>query len=223
MVKTSDKGFTLLELMISLTIFSVMLLIIFGAIRLGYRSIEKAEKTTEFLERIRTTINIIEAQLQSQIPLTYEENGEKKLYFAGQKEFVQFSSNYSAWSGQRGYVRVIYNIESDSNGKKALYVTENTISMDDSRKTMLLNGLEGISFRYFLKEPQNLDGEWRDEWNETAFMPEKVAINIFDSSRKISMNLLLSIKNKPSHSINKPSPSPEPRRDFPKQGVPVKN
>lgn len=223
MSRTSDKGFTLLELMISITIFSVMLLIIFGAMRLGYRSIEKAEKTTEFLERIRTTINIIEAQFQSQIPLTYEEDGEKKLYFAGKKESVQFSSNYSAWSGQRGYVKVLYNIEQDANGKKALYVTENTISIDDSRKTMLLSDVEGISFHYFFKDPTNEEGEWRDEWIETSSLPEKVSINIFDRSRKMSVNLLLSIKNKPLHSIANPSPSPEPRRDFPRQGRPVKN
>lgn len=223
MAKTSDKGFTLLELMISITIFSVMLLIIFGAMRLGYRSIEKAEKTTEFLERIRTTISIIESQLQSQIPLTYEEDGEKRLYFAGQKEFVQFSSNYSAWSGKRGYVKVMYNIEPDGNGRHALYVTENTISIDDSRKTMLLNGIEGISFHYFFKDTTEEDGEWRDEWTETTSLPDKVAVNIFDRSRKISLNLLVSMKNKPLQSVAAPTSATEPRRDFPKQGRPVKN
>ncbi len=221
MRKIANKGFTLLELMLSITIFSIILLIIFGAVRLGYRSIEKAEKTIELLERLRTSINIIEAQFQSQIPLTYEDNGEKKLYFIGQKESVQFATNYSAWSGQRGYVRVVYNIESDPNGRKALYVTENTISIDDSRKTMLLNDLEEISFLYYYKEPQNLDGEWRDEWTETTFLPEKVTINIINRNKKISINLLISIKNNSLHSTVATPTRNEPRRDLPKQGRPV--
>lgn len=218
MKRTANKGFTLLELMISITIFTIILLIIFGAVRLGYRSIEKAERTIELLERLRTSITIIESQFQSQIPLTYEENGEKRLYFIGQKESIQFTTNYSAWSGQRGYVRVVYNIEPDPNGRKALYLTENTILLDDSRKTMLLNDLEEISFHYFYKEPQNLDGEWRDEWTETNFLPEKVTINIVDRNKKISLNLLISIKNNSLSSIVSPPPRNELRRDFPKQG-----
>lgn len=221
MDKLSNKGFTLLELMISITIFSIIVLIIFGAMRLGYRSIEKVEKTTEFLERLRTTLNIIDSQFQSQIPLTYEENGEKKLYFVGQKESVQFSSNYSVWSGQRGYVKVMYNVEPDANGRQSLYVTENTISIEDSRKTVLLQGFEGISFQYFFKSPLNEAGEWRDEWTETSSLPDKVAINIFDRSRKVSMNLLVSIKNKPLQSNIISAPVTESRRNFPKQGKPV--
>lgn len=222
MGKLSNKGFTLLELMISMTIFSVIVLIIFGAMRLGYRSIEKAEKTTEFLERMRTTLNIIDSQFQSQIPLTYEENGEKKLYFVGQKESVQFSSNYSVWSGQRGYVKVMYNVEQDANGRIALYVTENTISIDNSRKTMLLQGFEGISFQYFFKDPLNEAGEWRNEWTETLSLPDKVAINIFDRSRKVSMNMLIELRNKYLQSVPAPTmPVREPRRSVPRQGSPV--
>lgn len=224
MGKLSNKGFTLLELMISMTIFSIIVLIIFGAMRLGYRSIEKAEKTTEFLERMRTTLNIIDSQFQSQIPLTYEENGEKKLYFVGQKESVEFSSNYSVWSGQRGYVKVMYNVEQDANGRLALYVTENTISVDNSRKTMLLQGIEEISFKYFFKDPLKEGGEWRDEWTETLSLPDKVAINILDRSRKVSMNMLIELRNKYLQSVPAPTmPAREPRRNFSKQGSPVEH
>lgn len=195
MFKKSNKGFTLLELMISITLIGIVMLIVFGAMRLGYRSIEKAERTMEFLERIRTSLSLIEAQLQSQIPLTYEEDGERKVYFAGDKEFIQFSTNYSIWSGQMGYVRVAYNVEQDVHGKRALYATENTISVEDNRKTLLLDNLESVSFKYFYKDPTMEQGEWRDEWTEKSLLPEMVSINISDSSKKLSMNMLIKIKN----------------------------
>lgn len=196
MFKKKSKGFTLLELMISITLIGIVMVIIFGTMRLGYRSIEKAERTMEFLERIRTSLGIIESQLQSQIPLTYEENGEKKVYFTGQKEFIQFSTNYSIWSGQMGYVRVAYNVEQDAKGKRALYATENTISFEGTRKTLLLDGLESVSFRYYYKDPTMEQGEWRDEWSETSSLPEMVFIEILDSSRKLSLNMLIKMKNK---------------------------
>lgn len=213
MTKKSNKGFTLLELMISMTLIGIIMLIVFGAMRLGYRSIEKVERTTEFLERVRTSLNVIESQLQSQIPLTYEEEGEKRLYFTGQKGFIQFATNYSIWNGSMGYVRTVYNVEQDARGRLALYVTENTISMSETRKTLLLNDLEGVSFKYYYKDPTMEQGEWRDEWIEKSFLPEFVNLNIWDSSRKLFIDLLIKIKNTelPEYSVE------ETRRDTVRQ------
>lgn len=202
--KASQKGFTLLELMVSITLLSIILLILFGAMRLGHRSIEKAEKKIEFLERLRTTIQIIDAQLQSQIPLTYEEEGEKRLYFIGQKDSFQFASNFSVWQGHRGFVKVQYSIEEDSKAKKALYVTENTIMVDQPRKTLLINGLQGISFLYFNKDLAEEEGEWMDEWSDSSSIPEKVAINFFDEAEKINVNFTISIRNRPLSSLGIP-------------------
>ncbi len=221
MLRHSDKGFTLLELMISMTILGIIVLIVFGATRLGHRSIEKAERATEFLERMRTALNIIDSQLKSQVPLTYEENGEKKLYFAGNKESIQFSSNYSVWSGQRGYVKVMYSIEQEQNGRQSLYVTENTISIENPRKTLLLSGLEGISFYYFYKDPLNEHGEWKEEWTETTTMPDRLALNIYDSSRKISMSMHIAVKNKPAQQVSAPIVPTNQKLNFPRQGRPV--
>ena len=195
------------------------MLIVFGALRLGHRSIEKAERTIDFLERMRTSLNIIESQIQSFIPLTYDDNGEKKLYFKGQKTSLQFSTNYSIWSGQRGYANVIYNIEQDYNGKIALYATENTISRQDPRKILLLRGFDEISFQYFFKDPLNEDGEWRDEWTETASLPDIVAIFLSERARKISINMHVKLKNKSLQSVPSPTvPLRRPERGFPRQG-----
>lgn len=222
MDKSKNRGFTLLELMISMTILSLIVLIVFGATRLGYRSIEKAERSTEFLERVRTALNIIDSQFNSQVPLSYEEDGKKKLYFSGQKNSIQFSSNYSAWSGNRGYVKVIYSVEEDPNGRKSLYITENTISMDDSKKTLLLPGLENIAFYYFYKDPTEEHGEWREEWTDTTMLPDKVAVNIDDKARKISMNLQIAVKNKPLHQAPLTVTPMKERRDLPKEGRQVR-
>ena len=214
----AKNGFTLLELMISITLIGIVMLIVFGAMRLGYRSIEKSERTMDFLERVRMTLGIIESQLQSQIPLTYEEDGEKKMYFVGRKESIQFSTNHSIWSGQMGYVVVAYNVEQDGRGKLALYATENTISVQDTKKTMLLDNLDSVSFKYFYKDPTMEKGEWREEWPETSTIPQFVTLNISDSSRKLYLNLFIRIKNIDLQSLPAQESSREPRRRTPKRG-----
>ncbi len=215
--KKTQGGVTLLELMISITLLGIVMLIIFGTMRLGYRSIEKAERTMEFLERLRASLGIIESQLQSQTPLFYERDDEKKVYFAGTNEFIQFSTNYSIWSGQLGYVKVAYNVERNTQGKLTLYATENTISVEDARKTILLDNIDDISFKYFYKDPTAEHGEWRDEWVETFFLPEMVSVNIFDSSKKLTLTMLFKIKNTQLHATPV-QPAREPGRQAPKRG-----
>jgi hypothetical protein len=113
--------------------------------RLGIRAVNTGEKKIDHLERTRASFNIIDSQIQSQIPLTFEENGEKKYYFQGDKESLQFSTNYSLWGGQQGYVLVRYTVESDKTGKQFLAVSENIIGTNSNRK----QGLYPADAEYF--------------------------------------------------------------------------
>ncbi len=71
-----DRGFTLLELLISLSLLVVIVVIAMGAMRLGSRSVAAGEKKMNDRERFRTVLSLIDAQIQSQLPLTYEERGK---------------------------------------------------------------------------------------------------------------------------------------------------
>ena len=71
----SRLGFTLLELIISISLLVIIVVIISGAMRLASRSIAAGEKKVETLERLRTSLSIINAQIQSGAPLTYNDQG----------------------------------------------------------------------------------------------------------------------------------------------------
>jgi type II secretory pathway component PulJ len=68
-------GFTLLELIISISMLVIIIVIISGAMRLASRSITAGEKKIESLERLRTSLSIINAQIQSGAPLMYSDQG----------------------------------------------------------------------------------------------------------------------------------------------------
>jgi len=66
--KKRKSGFTLLELMISVTILSLILGVILGAMRLGSRSWEVGEKRIDRLQRMRITYDIISEDIKSILP-----------------------------------------------------------------------------------------------------------------------------------------------------------
>ena len=65
MLRNANKGFTLLELLISLTILGVIVVIIFGAFRIGIRAWEKGEKDVESRQRQRIVLDLSKQQLAS--------------------------------------------------------------------------------------------------------------------------------------------------------------
>jgi hypothetical protein len=161
--------------------------------RLSIRSVNAGEKRIDALERMRTSMNVVESQIQSQIPLTYDDNGEKKYYFQGNKDSLQFSTNYSIWSGQGGYVTVYYEVVSDTTGKKMLKASENIIGTASSRETMLFNNFDSIYFEYFFKGPTDENGEWIDTWTDDRSIPSKIKLHLVSGQGDFSMIILVRI------------------------------
>lgn len=182
-----EAGFTLLELIISIALIGIIVLIIAGAMRLGFRSVDSGEKKIESLERMRASLNIIDSQIQSEIPLTYDDEGVRKYYFKGEREFMQFPTNYSIWGGENGYVTATYKVESGDNGRQILYVSENIVGMEIKRETKLFDSFEMIYFEYFYKDPTEEEGEWVEQWKEDAGIPEKVKVHLVEGTRDLSI------------------------------------
>ena len=187
LILNSRRGFTLLELMISIVLLGIIIVIIIGAMRLGFRSVDSGEKKIESLERIRASLDIIDSQIQSQIPLTYDEEGERKYYFTGEKDSLQFSTNYSIWGGQKGYVIVAYEVSSEDDGKPVLYASENIVGIEGSRVTKLLDAFDTIYFEYFYKDPTEEKGNWIEQWTDSSTIPEKIKVHLVTGQRDLSI------------------------------------
>jgi len=182
-----DDGLTLLELIISIAIVGIIVLIIGGAMQLGFRSVESGEKKIEALERMRSSLTVIDSQVQSEIPLTYDDEGERKYYFIGDRGFLQFATNYSIWGMGQGYSIAIYTVETGENGKQVLYATENTVGLENTRAVRLFDAFDSIFFEFFYKEPTEEEGTWVEEWTDEFNFPEKIKVHLVEGMKDFSM------------------------------------
>ena len=182
MIRNCQKGFTLLELTVSIAILGLIVLIVAAAMRLGYRTVDSGEKRIESLERMRASVNIVDSQIQSEMPLTYDDEGETKFYFKGERKFMQFATNYSIWGGEKGYVVAAYKVESGDDGKEVLYVSENIVGVESKRETKLFDNFETIYFEYFFKDPTEEEGEWVEQWTDEVNIPEKIKLHLVEGT-----------------------------------------
>jgi prepilin-type N-terminal cleavage/methylation domain-containing protein len=179
-------GFTLLELIISLALFAIIVVIIAVAANLGYRSFNSGEKKLNAVERLRSSLTIIDAQIQSGVPLTLEDGGVKQYYFMGEQDSLKFSTNYSIWGGQRGYVIVNYRVDADDRGKRTLFASEYKVGIENQKETILLKGFDEINFNYFKQDATEEEGEWVSQWVDEEMMPTKIRIKLVRGSTSLS-------------------------------------
>ena len=187
----SGRGFTLLEVMVSIALVSVLVVVIAGAMRLAHRSIDRGERKSEYLERLKVSFFLLNAQIQSAIPLARADDEAGRLFFEGSGEFVKFASNYSLTGGQRGYVTVAYRVESNGQGRRTLYIQENNIGVENVREMKLLEGMEEIRFEYFRKETDSdeAQGEWVETWSDELLFPRKIRVHFTWGGQKIQLTV----------------------------------
>ncbi len=176
-----QHGFTLLELMISLVLMGVVVLITAGAMRLGFRSAESGQSKIESIDRFRTSLNIIESQIQSTLVIKNASSKEDIDFtqFKGDRTSLQLRSLYAVWGGAKGPVFAAYEVREENRGGKTLYVTENPIMIPGAaREVRLFVSAKDIFFEYYYKGPTDEKGSWVDEWTDKETIPSKIRLTL---------------------------------------------
>ncbi|MCC6345859.1 MAG: prepilin-type N-terminal cleavage/methylation domain-containing protein [Nitrospirales bacterium] len=194
----SQRGFTLLELLLAVAILGIVVVLIAGAMRLGFRSVESGERKVESLERLRTSLSLLDAQIQSAFALAETgdsvEAGGPRYRFTGEHLLIEFPSNYSLWSGPLGHVMVTYRVVPDERGGQTLSVAENIIGTDATREAVLLDRAREVSFEYFFKEAAEEKGSWVEQWTDTESIPEKIRVKFVSDA--VNLSLIIPVRGR---------------------------
>ncbi len=164
-------GFTFLEVIISLTIMALMVVVIYGALRLGIRAAERGEEQKEANQRMRATFSLIRRQLKSAYPYPIQDQGESFVYFIGERDEVSFISSASR-PESGGFEKITYVVQGRGRNKE-LWVRISTpvlpIDLVEGREgvlsqeALILTGVKEISWEYLWKVGDEV--EWRQEWS----------------------------------------------------------
>jgi general secretion pathway protein J len=176
----SDKGSTLIELLISITIVGVILVIIMGAFRIGIRAWEKGEQDVESFQRQQIVLSILKRQLSSICLRPVSIEGGESFLFNGDEAMVDFISTVSIVPGNdMGSVRVTYRVgRNDENDLYHLEIAERnfltggldeTIDMlNDDMIHELITDVFEIRFEFLKKTAQDEESEWQPVWDQDA-------------------------------------------------------
>ena len=185
----SLTGFTLVEVLVALTILSMVLSIIFAAMSLGIRSWEKGSSIEETAQDLRALSMRLSNEIGSMYPYIIYINGAKTYVFQGERErlgFVTTNENSMPDLPRGGTKWVNYFLDRDKGlvAREKILPDSSVMEDKDGRLTEVEPSIEDLRFQYLESSI------WNDSWdaNEKKGFPEAIKVNLtFDEGEPVSI------------------------------------
>lgn len=195
-------GFTLIEVMLAMTLLSIMVVLLFSSLRIGAESWNKGEIKIAQVNEKAVVYQFFKRHLPSIQPLWDDFSEDKRRFaFQGEREKLQFVSLFPASAGRKGLQLFEITFDKKERGmiKIILKPFFPTIEGNDwqTEEVVLLDNVELFEVSYFGKEERGNENIWHESWQEKGGLPAllKIKIELIDQSYWPEMVFALKLSN----------------------------
>ena len=103
--RVGQAGFTLLELLIAMTLMGMILVLLFGGLRLGVRSWDASQRQVDTLNSVRSVENFLRREISLTYPYVWKNTPGQRVAFLGERNKLSFVAQLPTRVGGGGAVR----------------------------------------------------------------------------------------------------------------------
>ncbi len=214
-----QKGFTLLEVLIALTLLGLMMTVLFGGLRFAGRGWDAAENRTQAAQERFLVQRFLRRQLARTRPVARDTgDGIYKLAFEGGAESLSFVSPLPAHRGVGGLYVFTLAVERGSEVDRLVthyHRFQEDQDQDDPTEAeteVLVNAVEQVTFAYYGLPEGEDEPLWRDDWEDQPRLPELVRLDILSADDEPgfwpSLLVPLRLREAPGGAAGGPVPMP---------------
>jgi general secretion pathway protein J len=174
-----DAGFTLLELLIALTLLGFLSLLLFGGLKLGTRVWERSEDVTASGNRIRGVQQLLADQIRRIYPML---GADAQVAFDGHESTLRF---LTTTSDNGGLKRVMLLAGSDGDRTTLSEVSNDELARNPGPVRTLLAPIVSLSFAYFGSEKGEQQASWHREWTQQNRLPQLIRVRASMTDRAL--------------------------------------
>lgn len=187
----ASRGFTLLELIIAITLTGLIMLLAFSAMRLAISSWRTVESVDASLEELQVVQGFLRRQLEQARSVTRTNQTELNTTLKGDAQTVNFiapmpGSRLGVWGLYRFSLAFVA-AESGTNLQLTYQLAlppANPGQVSDQTQTrILLRDLEAGAFSYYGTPTAKEPATWQDEWTSDASLPQLVRIRLLSRDK----------------------------------------
>ncbi len=181
MNRRRQSGFTLLELLVALTLLGLTVAMIVTALNSSLLGADVTKKRSVRLNQIRVAQLALRRQIEAVRPVNWADKVLNKVGFDGQADEASFVSVQPPWPGPGGphLVRVARDGDRLIMSRR-IHSGENP-SFDFSgpvSRTVLLDGISAIRFGYFGRVDPRAPAKWHASWRSRATLPSLIRLSV---------------------------------------------
>jgi general secretion pathway protein J len=178
-----EAGFTLVELLVALALFSLLVTLLFDNVRFGLHAWQHGTAHAEHFDHTMISQDLLRRMIGNIYPMLVVDVGtQPRIDFDGTKDVVSFlgSAPIVASGGGRFRFRLFVERQQDRTDLMMSSTPELANPQDSSMttRTLLLSDIERAEFSYFGETATERSAQWHDSWMQRSDMPKLVRIRV---------------------------------------------
>lgn len=177
-----QSGFTLIEVVIAMSLLVLLTLVLYGALYVSHRAVEKAEARSEQSQKLRLSGELLAGYIRSAYPYHAAPN-DPAIFFSGEEHRLTFVSALSTGMGGRGMAEVSISWDGETGGSGNLTFEEqipvrlNGGGTGYDNSLVLRSNISDFHIEYL--DPQSEDEHWIEQWDgaERRILPRAVRLS----------------------------------------------
>jgi len=229
-----QAGFTLIEVLVSMAVLSLILVALYGGLRVAARGWDRGEALVRDAEMLRTSSALLRRYLGQAYPLLRWKKGTWRLEFAGDEAQLRFVAAMPPRLGVGGLYELHISTEERANGvalllhRRLLHPDLDDRAQDDlaagiADDSVLAEGLREVGFDYFGSERRNDPPAWRERWLDKKRLPALVRMRVVDGRGVAWPELTVALHIDAVRRLRTLAPSSAPAGPVPAGSVPIGN
>ena len=171
-INYAHGGFTLLEVVLAISLFAVLGAILYGAFAVGHRAMEKTQAVFDGNQKFRSTVDLLGSYIRSSYPYRMSPQ-DPAVFYTGEETRAEFVSAFSLAQGGRGLAKIRIYAESGPHDAQVIKLEEQVplrVNLEKDGGAAISNTVvlrEGVSgFRLAYLDPQDEMENWRARWDQ---------------------------------------------------------
>jgi general secretion pathway protein J len=176
----AQRGFTLIEMLVVMTILGLISLALLGSLRFGATAWQRSNGQGGSIEQIELAETVLRRALVSAYPyLSGTDPADTHIQFEGTSSRIVFLAPAPEALGGAGLARFTVAAEPAESGMRLTIAAVPELALPGSATPsagVLIDGLEDAKFGYYGADDPGSDPSWHDSWSGRPSLPGMIRI-----------------------------------------------
>jgi general secretion pathway protein J len=182
--RSPEAGFTLVELLVAITLVGLLTVVMFGGLRFGTRAADAVGARTDRAAQLGIVYDFMQNELtDARLPPASNDPTAASTDFDGEPDSLSFVTVPPGYLALGGFNMLRVALEGEQTRRLTVTwrpIPHGSLPMPTGtlQPSVILEKIRTVEFGYFGTTDQNRPPEWQDRWNNQTALPLLVRLKI---------------------------------------------